>query len=330
MPRRAKPPRLYLDPKRQHWVIRDGARFIRTGAGEGERKQAEKALSEYIGVKHTPELSPAPLIADVLSIYADEAAPLRKTARNVAYHINNLLKWWGEKSVADITTKSCRAYTAARPKMAAQGDLKILKAAVDYWNREKHPLSAVPTFWRPKDNPPKDRWLTRPEAARLLNAARHSLHLRRQILLQLYTGSRPGVVLALQWDQVDLTAGVMHRVPRGARQDEKKRAPPVRLGRRISAHLRRWKRLDGPHVKHVCHYEGRATKDPHSAWNRAVRVAGLEGVTRHTLRHTRATWMMQKGVDLWSAAGFLGMSVKTLESTYGHHHPDHQEAAANI
>jgi hypothetical protein len=40
--------------------------------------------------------------------------------------------------------------------------------------------------------------------------------------------------------------------------------------------------------------------------------------------------MMQKGIDLWEAAGFLGMSVKTLEAVYGHHHPAHQEAAANI
>jgi integrase len=227
MPRRAKPPRLYLDPKRQCWIIRDGPRFIRTGASEQQRGQAEKALAEYIGVKHQPEPSATPLIADVLAVYADEVAPHRKTARNVAYHIGNLLKWWGDKAVSDITTKACRAYTATRTKPAAQADLKILKAAVDYWNREKHPLNVVPTFWRPKDNPPRDRWLTNSEAARLLNAARHCLHLRRSIMLQLYTGSRPGVILALRWDQIDLTAGIMHRVPPGARQDEKKRAPPV-------------------------------------------------------------------------------------------------------
>jgi hypothetical protein len=40
--------------------------------------------------------------------------------------------------------------------------------------------------------------------------------------------------------------------------------------------------------------------------------------------------MMQKGVPIWEAAGFLGMTVKTLEGVYGHHSPDHQERAANI
>jgi integrase len=53
---------------------------------------------------------------------------------------------------------------------------------------------------------------------------------------------------------------------------------------------------------------------------------GLEGVvTPHTLRHTAATWLMQAGVDMWTAAGYLGMTVKTLERVYGHHHPGHME-----
>jgi len=27
---------------------------------------------------------------------------------------------------------------------------------------------------------------------------------------------------------------------------------------------------------------------------------------------------------MWEAAGYLGMTVETLEEVYGHHHPDHQ------
>lgn len=50
-------------------------------------------------------------------------------------------------------------------------------------------------------------------------------------------------------------------------------------------------------------------------------------VTPHILRHTCATWLMQGGVNLWDAAGFLGMTVQQLEATYGHHHPDYQREA---
>lgn len=37
---------------------------------------------------------------------------------------------------------------------------------------------------------------------------------------------------------------------------------------------------------------------------------------------------MQAGVEMFEAAGFLGMSVSTLESVYGHHHPEFQQRAA--
>jgi integrase len=65
------------------------------------------------------------------------------------------------------------------------------------------------------------------------------------------------------------------------------------------------------------------------SWRAARDAAGLDrSVTPHTLRHTRATVLMQKGIDVWQASGHLGMSVATLQSTYGHHHPDWQGDAA--
>jgi hypothetical protein len=40
----------------------------------------------------------------------------------------------------------------------------------------------------------------------------------------------------------------------------------------------------------------------------AVEGAKIEHATPHTLRHTAATWLMQNGVEIREAAGFLGMS----------------------
>ena len=33
------------------------------------------------------------MIADVLNVYGTEVAPHKKTARNIAYNIGNLLRW---------------------------------------------------------------------------------------------------------------------------------------------------------------------------------------------------------------------------------------------
>jgi len=275
------------------------------------------------------------MIAEVLAAYGNEVAPSKKSARNMGYNITNLLKWWGEKTVRQITVKSCRAYIASKTAPAAGADLKVLKQSVIYWHKEYGPLDSIPEFEMPAQNEPKDRWLTRHEAARLLWAARRYQHMRRLILLQLYTGSRPGVMLALRWDQIDLKAEVLTRTPAGRAQDKKKRAPKVKIGRRLLSHLKRWKRLDGSqplvcYLRDRWHPTAREVGDPHGVWPKIIKAAGLKGVTRHTLRHTRATWMAQARVPLWEAAGFLGMTVKTLERVYAHHDPSNQERAANI
>jgi integrase len=51
-------------------------------------------------------------------------------------------------------------------------------------------------------------------------------------------------------------------------------------------------------------------------------------VTPHTLRHTAATWLIQRSVPIWQAADYLGMSAQMIERTYDHHHPDYMRGAA--
>ena len=137
--------------------------------------------------------------------------------------------------------------------------------------------------------------------------------------------------MSMTWDQIDLQNGVMRRRAAGVAEDAKKRTPPVRSGRRILAHLRRWRRLDEPlGVKYLCHYEGARVAKLRRSFPAAAKRAGLEGVTPHTLRHTRATWLMQAGIEPWEAAGSLGMSVEMLTRVYGHHHPDFQKRAAEV
>src|SRR5262249_59646665 len=99
---------------------------------------------------------------------------------------------------------------------------------------------------------PRDRWLTRDEAAKLLWASRHVEHLKRFILLGLYTGSRSGAILSLEWSWIDLERGVMRRRARGQAEIATKRTPPAKLGRKILGFLRRWKRrgAEGPVVRY--------------------------------------------------------------------------------
>jgi integrase len=334
MPRRRSPPRLYLDTARGQWIIRDGTTSVRTSCPESNRAGAEKRLAEYLGKKHKPEIGSDPLIADILTVYSREHLQHKASAKNSAYNVGSLSKWWASTKLSDVTADNCRAYGEGRTPAAARRDLEVLRAAIRYWNKEKARLPYLPTVVLPPKPEPRERWLTRREAATFLWSARRTEHLGRFILLGLYTGSRSAPIRKLRWDWIDFEAGTMRRRAPRANESKNKKAPIVRLGRRILAHLRRWRRLDGPNAVYVCHYDGRAFGKIKGSWDKAVRRAKLSDdggrVTPHVLRHTRATWLMQRGIDPWEAAGHLGMSVETLIRNYGHHHPDYQRRAAEV
>jgi hypothetical protein len=331
MPRRSKGPRLYFDQARNEWAIRDGSSFVRTGCGHANLGEAEGRLAEYIASKRKPPSSSDPLIADVLAAYGKDIVPHRTMAKNIVYCLGSLLRWWGDKKASDVTPRNCRAYAATKNAPAAGADLKFLQAALRHWHAEYTPLPFLPKVWRPESNGSRQRFLDKSEAAKLLWAARHTPHLARLVLLGLRTGTRPGAIKALEWSWIDLERGIMHRRQPGTAERGKKRTPPVKLGRKIIGHLRRWRRMDGHSCKWVVNYNGQQIDDPHTSWWRAIKLAGLsDDVTPHVLRHTRATWLMQAGVPLWEAAGSLGMSAQILERVYGHHAPDHQGRAAEV
>lgn len=329
MPRKAKGPRLYLDRDRSQWVIRDGSSFIRTGCAERDNEGAEKKLAEYIARKYRPAAVPTPLIADVLLVYMKDHLPKTRAAQKAAHNISNLTPFWGSKRADEVNTETCNAYALDRPQQAARRDLEVLRAALLYWHKNKKPLSQMPIISLPAKAGPRDRWLTRDEAKRLRRASMRVPHLYRFVILGLKTGTRSGVLLRLKWSQIDLRRGVMERRVPGEAEVSNKRTPPVRLGRSLVRLLRRWKAKDGK-IAHVVHYDGKPIQKLRRSWEEACTRAKIEDASPHTLRHTRATWLMQAGIDPWEAAGSLGMSLKVLENVYGKHSPDFQSKAAEV
>lgn len=348
--RRAKPARLYLRARAgrpPQWVILDRGREIATGCGTDEHRDAQAALAAHIAATYTPPPGPARLdrllVDDVIAVYLREHGPHVARPDFLASTAAPIIRHWSGRTLDQIRAAACRDYVAARmadgvSRATARHDLSTLRAAIRYYHREHGPLPSVPAVTLPETAPPRTRWLTRAEAARLLRAARRgprSAHLARLILIGLGTGTRLGAMLALSWlpstvgGWVDLDAGVLHRRGHGEAETAKRR-PPVRLPRALAAHMRRWRDADmALGIARVIHYAGRPVTKLRRSWAAARTAAGLGAdVVPHTLRHTAATWRMQAGVERYEAAGYLGMSMATLEAVYGHHAPDWQERAA--
>jgi integrase len=330
MPRRSTGPHLWFDKMRQSWTIIDGSERSRTGFNAEETTRAEEALADYIASKHTIRDGPNPLLADVLSAYSDEVLAGKLSESHILYDIAHLNKWWGTKHVTDVNSASCKGYVRHRKGIvSARRELAFLNAAIAHWNAEHGPLKSVPTVVLPPAPPPRDEWMTREEAARFLWKARRTPHLARFFIIAWYTGTRRAKVCGLRWSMVNLKTGIMLRQPPGVPEPKNKKAPPVRMGQRLMAHLRRWKRMDGKNAEFVITYRSKPIKRPVRSWERACREAKLaDYVTPHVLRHTRATNMMQQRKDPWEAAKALGMSLEMLSRVYGHHHPDWQKDVA--
>jgi integrase len=73
-------------------------------------------------------------------------------------------------------------------------------------------------------------------------------------------------------------------------------------------------------------------KDYGGSWDKLTKLAGLEGMHIHDLRHNRASEMLAGGVSSAIVAQALGNSSKVLESRYGHltHHQIEAHARATL
>lgn len=350
---RSKGPRLWLRRRRGRksaWVIRDGSYQKSTGRVAHDIVGAERALAAYLASKHVtglrrsardPDQIP---VADVLTIYLTDIVPRHSRPKETKGRIKALDRYFGDKMLSDVTGEACRKYAAQRSTdAAARRELEDLRAAINH-HRHEGLCNKVVEVVLPPERPPRERWLTRSEVARLIWSAwryreiqqgkptdrRSRQHIARFILVAVYTGTRTSAVCtaALQptaghgW--IDLDRGVFYRRPPG-RRETKKRQPPVPIPDQLLAHLRRWKRRG---QRFAVEWNGKPVTSIDKAFANVVAHAQLgNDTTPHVLRHTAATWLMQAGTDMWEAAGYLGMTIETLSHRYGHHHPDHLAGA---
>jgi integrase len=336
MPRRNSGARLrFLEKRKCFYIVwTEGGRSRERSTGTADRKLAEAALADFLHLRNRDSGPRDPaeiLVTDVLADYAEERGPETAAPWRIGAAIKAMVPYWQGKTVANISKVSCRSYVAARGRSAGtcRRELGVLRAAVNYAHRVGRLTRAVAVDL-PDGADPRDRWLPRREAAALLRAAlrepRVRLHLPLFILVGLYSGQRKQAILHLRWPQVDLEAARIDFNAPGARRSNKRRARQP-IPRRLLAHLKRARRR-GTDLGYVFNENGNRLKDIKRGFATACAKAGLFDVTPHTLRHTCATWLMQRGVPLWEAAGYLKMTVETLQRVYGHHHPDFLKGAS--
>lgn len=188
----------------------------------------------------------------------------------------------------------------------------ILRKAANEWEW----LDRAPYFRMLPEPKRRIRWLTREEADRLL--AELPEHLNTMVRFSLETGLRKSNVTGLLWSQVDVER---RRAWVHADQAKARKAIAVPLSNAAVAVLR--EQL-GKHPTHVFSYRGNPIGMPNnSAWEKALKRAGIENFRWHDLRHTWASWHVQAGTPLHVLQELGGWESVEMVRRYAHLSSDH-------
>lgn len=176
--------------------------------------------------------------------------------------------------------------------------------------------------WEVKCDPPyikmlkeprlRIRWLTKNESIRLLAALPE--HLKVMAEFSLETGLRESNVTLLRWDQVDLAQRIIYIQEHDILKGEKPYIVPL-----SDKAMKILFRVKGTHKKRVFTFRGRPVRRANGkAFRRALERAGIENFRWHDLRHTWATWHVQKGTPLEILQELGGWTDFKMVKRYAH------------
>jgi integrase len=333
-------------------LVRRGSRYYvrwwengawqRVSTGETDKRQASIWLAQFVAGRGTPEPPEQPTVSVILDGYLADRKPVVLAFETLEAATKALRRHLGDLQPDHLTKERARIYarlrraeghtvgpaTAPRKKPTSNGtvirELVTLRAALK-WAIAARWIDRAPHIEVPRQPPPRDRWLTRDEADRLLESAK-SLHVRVFLALALYTAARTGAILDLTWDRVDFGSNLIDY----GIVDGGKRRVPVPIGEKLLPILREAR--EAATCAHVVEHGGARVASVKTGTRAAATRANLPGVTPHILRHTAATWMAMRGVPMDVIARLLGHGdVRVTQRVYAKYGPEYlRDAVAAI
>lgn len=321
--------------KRRAWgftVTINGKRARRQGYGS--RAEAQAALDAM--KRPAPASAPvSPItLAEAFERYFDAKARKRSLdeERRIAKHLK---AEFGEQTpLVEITAGRINTYKSSLLAVEKSRRGRALSAAsinplalIRYLRRLAHEdwelLAAVPKVRLEKEAQGRLRWLTPEEATKLLEACRaqKAPALVDLVELALYTGMRQGELLGLSWSSVDRSRGVvLLEITKSGRRREVPLNGPADavLARRQGAGTPDW-----------LVFGTRSWDAFRKGWEAALEAAQLEDFHFHDLRHTFASWAIQRGATLPEVKDLLGHSTLAMVMRYAHLAPEHLRSAVS-
>jgi integrase len=283
----------------------------------------------------------------------DRYLPHVDAEHRAAWHTRAILErefaWLGDTPLDAITPELIARWrqrrladgVAATTLNRARGVIvSALSRACDWGLLDANPLSKVKRLKEDKQG--VVRYLTEDEERRLRDAlrARDSRwraqgkgnpagrfvdHLEPLLLLLRLTGARPGELFALAWADVNLERAVMTVRGTTAKTGQTRHVPLCREAVQI---LRDWPGCCNGLVFPAA--DGGKLVSVNKGWRRIRDDAGLVGFRLYDLRHSFASTLVMKGVDLLTVKELLGHSDYAMTLRYAHLAPEHKKSAVAV
>lgn len=188
-----------------------------------------------------------------------------------------------------------------------------------------NPVSRVK---KPKEDNRRTRFLTKDEAEKLLESAKErNVVLHRMMLLSLYTGLRAGEILKLTWEDVDFANKML-----SIRDTKSGKNRHVYMTKLLFSELKLQQDVRGDSDERLVFIGrfGGPMNEVSRLFKELVDDLGLnediedsrQRVVFHTLRHTFASWLVQRGTPLYTVAALMGHSTIAMTERYAHLAPD--------
>jgi len=189
--------------------------------------------------------------------------------------------------------------------------IQVVQSVLRRAERERRWLDKAPVLRLLPEPKQRIRWLTRPEAQRLLLELLE--HLADMARFSLATGLRESNVTELRWDQVDLS-----RRCAWIHADEAKAGKAISVPLNDGA-LEVLRRQQGKHKTNVFTFRGKPVQKAGGlAWKKALQRAGITNFRWHDLRHCWASWHIQSGIPLPILQELGGWASPAMVQRYAH------------
>lgn len=224
---------------------------------------------------------------------------------------------WGFIEIHPIEkVKRTRVDDRATVRFLTEDERERLYAALDAREERLRATRDSANAWRAERQYP-----LKPD----LRAVAYADHLKPMVLLSLNTGLRYGELANLMWDDLSLDRGNLTVQGYKAKSQKTRHIP---LNRITLSLLENWlaQRIgDNPLV--FPSRNGRPFNNVRSSWEEVLKAAKITKFRWHDMRHTFASLLVMRGVDLNTVRELLGHSDYQMTLRYAHLAPEHKAAA---